>query len=461
MTPAARPIETDVVIVGGGLAGLTTARRLAASGHDVRVLEARDRVGGRTCTVAAGADCWHDLGGQWVGPTQDHVAALLTELGLRTFPTWTAGDFMAGVGSELSRYRGRIPRLGVRVLADALQAQLRLDRMARRVPPDRPWDAVRALEWDSETFETWIRRATYTEGGGEYFRVISDAVFASEPSSFSLLHALAYIRSGQGVDHLIDTRGGAQQDRVMGGTQQMSELMATALGDRVMLNAPVHRVEYGDEGGAAGGVLVTTQVATVSARRAVVAVPPTLAGRIDYRPAMPARRDQLTQRMPAGAVIKCLAVYDHPFWRDDGLNGQVASNRPPVKITFDTSPPAGGSGVLLAFVEGRSAVELGEASPDDLRTAVLDALAGYFGDRARRVEDFVTKDWQKEQWTRGCYGAHLPPGAWTQFGPALRRPVGPIHWAGTETAVVWTGYMDGAIESGERAAREVQLALES
>jgi monoamine oxidase len=448
-----------VVVVGAGLAGLTTARRLTAAGYDVVVLEARDRVGGRTYTVAQDDGAWFDLGGQWVGPTQDHVLGLLAELGLRTFPTWTAGDYMAGMGAELSRYSGRVPRLGVRVLADALQAQLRLDRLARKVPPDRPWDARRAREWDAQTFETWIQRATHTDGGAEYFRVLSDAVFAAEPSSFSLLHALAYVRSGQGVDRLINTRGGAQQDRVVQGTQQMSELMAADLGDRVVLSEPVRRISHGNDAGPGGGVMVLCDEVAVHARRAVIAIPPTLAGRIDYRPPLPSDRDQLTQRMPAGAVIKCMAVYDRPFWRDDGLNGQVASSRPPVKITFDNSPPGGEPGVLLAFLEGRAAVELGGRSADDVRTAVLDALVAYFGERARRTVEFVAQDWQKEEWTRGCYGAHLPPGALTQFGEALRRPVGPVHWAGAETAVVWSGYMDGAIESGERAAREVQMAL--
>jgi len=235
--------------------------------------------------------------------------------------------------------------------------------------------------------------------------------------------------------------------------------MASDLGDRVVLSAPVHRIEHGGDAGSAGGVVVTADTAVVRAARAIVAVPPTLSGRIDYRPGLPARRDQLLQRMPAGAVIKCMAVYDRPFWRDDGLNGQVATNRAPVKVTFDNSPPSGDVGVLLAFVEGRAAVQLGEVSADALRSTVVEALVGYFGDRARRTVDFVAQDWQKEPYTRGCYGAHLPPGAWTQFGPALRAPVGPLHWAGTETAVTWTGYMDGAVESGERAAREVQLAL--
>jgi monoamine oxidase len=197
----------------------------------------------------------------------------------------------------------------------------------------------------------------------------------------------------------------------------------------------------------------------VRARLVVVAIPPTLAGRIDYRPSLPADRDQLTQRMPAGAVIKCMAIYDAPFWRDEGLNGQVATNRAPVKVTFDNSPSSGRPGVLLAFVEGRAAVELGRRTEREVREVVLGALVAYFGERARRVVDFVSLDWQDEEWTRGCYGAHLPPGAWTQFGEALRRPVGPIHWAGTETATAWSGYMDGAIESGERAARDVHMAL--
>jgi monoamine oxidase len=450
--------DVEVVVVGAGLAGLTTARRLHASGHEVAVLEARDRVGGRTFTSTRTDGSWLDLGGQWVGPTQDHVLALIDELGLRTFPTWTAGDSLAGMGSEVTRYRGRVPKLGARVLVDALQAQLRLDRLARKVPPDRPWDASHALEWDGQTFETWIRRATHTGGGADYFRVIADAVFASEASTFSLLHALAYIRSGQGVDRLINTRGGAQQDRVVGGTQQLSERLAAGLGDRVTLGAPVRRIEHGPAIGE--GVRVWTDTTSVEARRAVVAIPPTLAGRIVYEPALPASRDQLTQQMPAGAVIKCHAFYDEPFWRDEGLNGQVATNRPPVKVVYDNSPPSGSPGILLAFVEGRSAVELDGADEARIRALVLDALASYFGDRARRAVEFVAQDWQHEEWTRGCYGAHLPPGAWTQFGPSLRRPAGAIHWAGTETAVVWSGYMDGAIESGERAAREVQLALE-
>ena len=163
--------------------------------------------------------------------------------------------------------------------------------------------------------------------------------------------------------------------------------------------------------------------------------------------------------MPAGAVIKTMAVYPEPFWRAAGLNGQVATAQPPVEVTFDNSPPSGRPGVLLAFVEGPSAVELGRSGPSELREAVLASLVRFFGPEAADPVEFVAQDWQAEEWTRGCYGAHLPPGAWTRFGPALRRPCGPIHWAGAETATVWSGYMDGAVESGERVADEVRRAL--
>jgi monoamine oxidase len=194
---------------------------------------------------------------------------------------------------------------------------------------------------------------------------------------------------------------------------------------------------------------------SVTAARVIVAVPPTLAGRITYDPPLPAVRDQLTQRVPAGSVIKCHAVYDTPFWREAGLTGQATGDRGPVKVVFDNSPPAGSPGVLLAFLEGKAARRLNRVGPAERRDAVLGSLVDFFGPHAAKPVEYVELDWSEEEWTRGCYGAHFPPGVWTQYGPALRAPVGRIHWAGAETATVWSGYMDGAVQSGERAAAEV------
>jgi len=453
-------VETDVVVVGGGLAGLTAARRLVADGLAVVVVEARDRVGGRLRNHELADGTVVEVGGQWVGPGQHRIHALLDELGLGTHPTWTQGDSLVALNGDLRRYRGPYPRLSPFVLADVLQAQTRLDRQARRVPLDAPWEATDADRLDRMTWETWIRRSTFTRAGAEYFRTVAEAVFAAEPSSFSALHALFYVHSASGIDALTNTRGGAQQDRIVGGSQLVATVMADALGDRVRLGHPVRAITHGPAT-ADGGVEVRTDGLVVRARRGIVAVPPTLAGRIAYDPALPTDRDQLTQRMPAGAVIKAMAVYETPFWRDDGLNGQAATDRPPVKVTFDNSPPSGTPGVLLGFVEGRSAIELGRLGADEQRSAVLASLVHYFGPRAAHPVEFVAQDWQAEEWTRGCYGAHLPPGAWTQLGPALTRPCGSLHWAGAETGTVWSGYMDGAVESGERAADEVRRALRS
>ena len=203
-----------------------------------------------------------------------------------------------------------------------------------------------------------------------------------------------------------------------------------------------------------GGVEVTAGDHTVGARRAIVAIAPTLAGRISYDPPLPGYRDQLTQRMPLGTVAKCMALYDEPFWRAEGLSGQALSDLGPVKLTYDNSPPDGSPGVLLGFLEGRQAREMGRLPAEQRRVAVVDCFRRFFGERAARPERYVERLWAEEEWTRGCYGCHMPPGAWTAYGAALGEPVGRVHWASAETATVWNGYMDGAVQSGQRAALE-------
>jgi monoamine oxidase len=227
--------------------------------------------------------------------------------------------------------------------------------------------------------------------------------------------------------------------------------MAQELGrENVLLGSPVRMIRRGEH-----GVTVEADGATVRARRAVVAVAPTLAGRIAYDPPLPGFRDQLTQRMPLGTVAKCMAIYDEPFWRAENLSGQGTSDAGPVKLTFDNSPPSGAPGVLLGFLEGRQARELGRLHANERRTAVLDCFARLFGPRAGRPDAYVERLWAEEEWSRGCYGCHMPTGAWTAYGSALREPIGPLHWAGAEYATVWNGYMDGAVRSGEAAASAV------
>ncbi|WP_324189070.1 flavin monoamine oxidase family protein [Nocardia cyriacigeorgica] len=442
--------SADVVVIGAGIAGLVAARALARSRAEVLVLEARDRVGGRLLNAELPGGSPIEVGGQWVGPTQHQVMALIEELGLRTYPTHTAGRHIAELGGSRSEYTGRIPRVNPLTLLDIARTQLRLDRSARRVARTEPWEHELAEPLDAQTFDTWLRRHAHTTGGRAFFRLITEAVFATEPADMSALWAHFYIGAAGGLDALINVAEGAQQDRVVGGTHTIAQAMAAELGDRIILDRPVTDVDWDD-----AGVRVSAEGVTVRAERAVIAVPPPLVARIRFTPGLTGDRDQLVQRMPMGRVIKVNVAYDEPFWRADGWSGQANSDRRAVGTVFDNTPFADGPGVLVGFLEGRHADAGARLSVADRRALVLEDLAGYFGPRARNPLDYIEKDWAEEKYSRGCYGAFTTPGTLTRFGSALRRPIGPLHWAGTETATRWPGYIDGAVESGHRVADEI------
>ena len=443
-----------MIVVGAGLAGLTAAREVAAAGHGVLVLEARDRVGGRVLNHGLAGGHVADVGGQFVGPAQRHILGLAAEVGVPTQPIYTGGRAVLELGGRRIGYRA-VPRVSPVQLADAGRALFALDRMARRVPVQAPWQAAAAAAADSRTLADWSRRNVRTRLGRFAIEAFSRGVLACEPGEVSLLHVLFYLRSAGGFRQLTETSGAAQQDRFAGGSQLIAIRMAGQLGaENVRLGAPVTRI-----GQRASRVTVQAGGLVAAGRRAVIAVPPALAGRISYDPPLPGDRDQLTQAAPMGSVIKCLAVYDRAFWRDAGYNGQATSDGPGARVTFDTGPPSGAPGVLLGFVTAAEARRLARAGPVQRRAEVLASFGRYFGPRAARADDYIEHDWTADPWTRGCYGAHFPPGTWTQFGPALRRPAGLLHWAGTETATAWSGYMDGAVQSGRRAAQEVLAAL--
>jgi monoamine oxidase len=465
-------LEADVAIVGAGLAGLVAARRLEAAGLRPLVLEARERVGGRVLNEEIGEGKVVEVGGQWIGPGQERIAALAAELGVGTFPTHDEGRHLLEIGGRRTSYAGALTDARVELLrdlsravsplalADLELARARLDRMARQVPLEEPWSAPKARRWDEQTFASWLRRNTRTAAARTLLELATEAVWAAEPADVSLLHVLFYAHSGGGFNRLLGTGGGAQQDRFHGGSQRLPLLLAERLGsERLRLGAPVRRIEHDGgvvlhaDGGSNGSL-------TVRAKRAIVAVPPTLAGRIAYDPPLPALRDQLTQRMPQGTVIKTMAIYEKPFWRADGLSGQAATDVGPARVVFDNSPPDGSPGVLLGFLEGRLAREWGARPAAERQEAILAGHARLFGERAAHPERFVERVWADEEWTRGCYGCLMTTGGWTEYGRALRAPIGRLHWAGAETATVWNGYMDGAVQSGERACEEVVNALE-
>jgi monoamine oxidase len=449
------PTNYPVVVVGAGLAGLAAARRLRSNGHEVVVLESRARVGGRVLNHVFPDGVTVEVGGQWVGPTQHHALGLIRELGLETFPSFDDGESTVVLDGAVKRFRGDTFGLPAYVLAEAGVVQKRLEHMAGQVPLDAPWTAPKAMQWDGETVESWLRRHVRQSRVREFWRLVINAIFSTEASDMSLLHFLFYCRSGGMLDMLMNTRGGAQDLRIVGGSQRIAKSMADDLGKTLHLDSAA--VSIADP--STGPVRVVCAHMVVDASAVIVTTPPHLIGKISFDPPLDGQRAQLIQKMPMGSVIKCVVRYEKPFWRAAGLSGFSAALGDAVSLTFDNSPPDGSSGMMLAFIEGAYARRLTTASQAERRELVVSAIEHRFGAEGRRFTDYVDLDWATEPETGGCYGAHLAPGVWTQLGPSLRKPHGRVHFAGTETATVWNGYMDGAISSGYRAADEVMQKL--
>jgi monoamine oxidase len=462
---AASTRTVDVAIVGGGLAGLTAARDLVAAGRTVAVLEARDRVGGRVVNLPLANGGVTEGGGEFIGPTQDRIKALADSLGVATFTTYNTGKNLLYKDGTRTPYAtdgvlGSVPPIDAAGLANAAIVQASLDDMAKQIPLDAPWTAPKAAEWDKQTFESWLNANAVVPSAEFLLDVACTSIFSAQPRELSLLFVLFYIAAAGNesdvgtLERLTDTANGAQESRFVGGSQQVPIKLAATLGSRVVLSAPVRSIVR-----SGSGYVVTADGITVKARKVVVAVPPPLAARITYDPLLPAARDQLSQRLPMGSIGKAIAVYDSPFWRADGLNGQVVSDSGVVRSTFDNSPPDASYGALMGFIEADEMREYDAAGIDEVKAAVLKDYANYFGDKAKSPTSFVLQRWDNEGFSRGGPVAYAPPGVLTEYGAALREPAGGIHWAGTETSTHWNGFMDGAVRSGERVAKEVLAAL--
>jgi monoamine oxidase len=455
------PRSVDVVVVGGGLSGLLAARTVARSGRSVLVVEARRRVGGRLLNHRLDDGSHIESGGAFIGPTQDHIAALARELGVPTFLQHTQGNSVY-LSSTLGRqeYSGTVPP-DPTILPDAALLQNRLDQWAAEIDVDAPWTHPRAAEWDSVTLGEFLHRSSLNGTGVERLLACwTQPGFGADPAELSLLFVLHYIAcSGNETNpgtfaRNSDTANGAQERRFVGGSQLVPLRLAQRLGDRVALSAAARRVVQRPD-----HAVVHTDRGTVRASRVIVAVPPPLVLGIEWFPRLPVRRAQLLKGMDMGNLMKCDAVYPTPFWRAAGLNGFGLSDSGAVRVAFDNQPGDGDLGVLLAFVGGATWRRYGVMTEAERRRHVLEGFAAMFGQQALHPIDYVEHDWNHEKWTGGGPVGILGPGALTSFGSSIRRPFGRVHWAGTEAATYWIGYMDGAVRAGKRAAAEVLARL--
>lgn len=454
------PTSVDVVVVGAGIAGLVAARNAARAGASVLVVEARKRVGGRVLNhTLATQNTTIEAGGAFVGPTQSHILHLAQELEVPTFKEYHTGNsvYVSSTSGRLE-YSGTVPP-DPTILPDAGLLLAMIDRYAAEIAVDAPWSHPRAAEWDRMTLKDFIEQNAVLnpDGVANLIECWSQPGFGADPSQLSFLFVLWYVACSGNERYVgtfarnSDIKNAAQERRFIGGSQLVPLRLAKQLGDIVALRAPVDRIEQrGDR------VHVHTGRGVVVAKRCIVAAPPPLVLDIDWFPRLPVRRRQLLESSHMGKLMKCDAVYEKPFWRDAGLNGFGINDAGAARAVFDNSPKDGEPGVLLAFMGGGTWKTYGRLPLAQRRKAVLEGFAAMFGDKALHPIEYTEHDWTKERWSGGGPTAiHAADGSFSEFGPSIRRPFGRVHWAGTETSTYWSGYMDGAVRSGQRAALEV------
>lgn len=267
--------------------------------------------------------------------------------------------------------------------------------------------------------------------------------------SFSLLQSLLMAASAGSYSNLVDADF-ILDKRVVGGLQKVPLLLAERLGDDVLLNQPVRSLEW-----SADGVTATTDDTTVRARFAILAHAPILYSRIAFVPPLPRRQHQMHQHISMGFVIKVHAVYDRPFWREQGLSGTAFSPYELAHEAYDNTNHGDERGTLVGFVSDQNADDLFTLSAEERRERILESLSHYYGDEAKNPVVYYESDWGTEEWTRGAYAASFDMGGLHRYGADLRSAVGPIHFACSDMAGAGYQHVDGAIRMGHLVASTI------
>ncbi|MFD8246089.1 flavin monoamine oxidase family protein [Nocardia sp. NPDC059691] len=421
------PRAVTVAVIGAGMAGLIAARELHCRGIDVIVLESAARPGGRVMAETTALGSRVDLGGQWIGHGHRRFETLAAELGTTVFAMRTP-ERPRIVDGDKTVANSRIA--GAVLLACEVVARLGAPRT-----------------WKTQSVRSWLRRVPGRRGR-RLLEVLVSVSTTADLDRYSVHAFLEMIRYQGGLTAMLSTKGGAQESLVVEGAGTLIERLAAALHDRVVLNSAVtalHRDET--------GVTIHSSSGTYRATKVIVTVPPPMAAGIEHHPALPAARTRLQDNTYMGSVYKAIAVYDRPFWRDR-THAELMALTDPGMAVFDTSPP-GGPGHLCILIAGPEARELDSLAADARRTTVLGPLATHLGSEILAPRSWHEKSWHQDRHVGGGYSALPSIGHDEGYFPASAERMGNVHWAGTETACEHAGYIEGAIESGERAAQEV------
>lgn len=447
--------DAEVIVVGAGLSGLAATKALRAAGHRVLLLEARDRAGGRVFNATTRGGIAVDGGAEFLGPTQDRIAAFAAEYGVNTLPTYNQGESLFAINGALHRVPAAVPLPLLPGTAETALAMAKIDTTAIGFPVGEPWKHHDAAYLDSITWQDWIDANANTYEGKLFLALAQSAPLSVRPHELSALFMMNYFAASGNAQNpgtfarLLSVDGGAQERFFDGGAALVPLRMAESFADSIVYGAPARAIDQ-----TASGVEVFTDRGTYRAAKVVVAMSPAISSRIDYRPGLPSERVELTNGYKMGRIAKFLAVYERPFWRENGLSGQVVGDGTPIDVTYESYGQ--GHHILMGFISADAMAALDSRPDQDLVEAGLDCFVQYFGSQARtEALDYGFKKWDNDPYSWGGPTATTRPGILTKFGPALRAPIGDIHWAGTETADYWQGYMDGAIRSGERAAAEI------
>ena len=454
-------LDRDVVIVGAGPAGLTAARELRKAGLSVAVLEARDRVGGRTWTDTVDG-AMLEIGGQWVSPDQTALLGLLDELGLETYDRYREGQSVyIGADGKRTLYSGDVFPVSDATAGEMDKLTALLDRLAAEVGATEPWAHPKARELDTISFHHWLRQNSADEEACNNIGLFIAGGMLTKPAhAFSALQAVLMAASAGSFTHLTD-EDFILDKRVVGGMQQVSELQAAELGDDVVLASPVRMITWEDRDEPDGSrATVVSDRATVNARFVIMAVPPNLYSRVSYNPPLPRRQHQMHQHQSLGLVIKVHAVYSTPFWREDGLSGTCFGAGALVQEVYDNTNHEDPRGTLVGFVSDEKADAMFELTAEERRRAILESMARFLGDKALEPEVYYESDWGAEEWTRGAYAASYDLGGLHRYGKDQHAPVGPIYWACSDLAAEGYQHVDGAVRMGRSVAARIAAAAD-